>query len=131
MAKPKALNNRYLAVYVVGSQALASIIIPILVLMVVDITAARTALIGGWIATLANLYFAVQAFRYSGARASRQMVQAFYRGESGKFVIVMLLFIAAFKLLPSVRDNAMYLFSAFFIVYGVAWIAPLILRRNR
>ncbi len=128
MTKPSTLNKRYLAVYLVGSQALASILVPVVVLVAVDKNAALSALVGAWIATLANLYFALQAFRYSGARSSRQMVRAFYRGESGKFVIVMLLFIAAFKLLPGVGDNAAYLFSAFFVVYGIAWIAAFVLR---
>ena len=78
--------------------------------------AASAALVGGWIATLANLYFAIQAFRYTGARSSEQVMRTFYRGEAGKFVIVMMLFLAAF------------LFSAFFLVYGVAVIAPLFMR---
>lgn len=114
----------------VGSQALVSTLIPVLVLFAVGKEAALAALSGGWIAVLANLYFAIQAFRFSGARASQEMVRAFYRGEAGKFVIVMLLFIAAFKLLPGVRESAAYLFSAFFIVYGIAWLAPLLLRKN-
>lgn len=114
----------------VGSQALASILIPVIVLLTVSKDAAFWALIGGWIATIANLYFAIQAFRHSGARASREMVRAFNRGEAGKFVIVMLLLIAAFKLLPGASDNAAIIFSAFFFVYGIAWFAPLILRAN-
>ncbi|WP_158643455.1 ATP synthase subunit I [Ketobacter alkanivorans] len=130
MTKPSTLNKGYIAVYVVGSQALVSTLIPVLVLFAVSKEAALAALAGGWTAVLANLYFAIQAFRFSGARASQEMVQAFYRGEAGKFVIVMLLFIAAFKLLPGVRESAAYLFSAFFIVYGIAWVAPLLLRKT-
>lgn len=129
MTRPSALNKRYLAVCVVGSQALASILIPVIVLIALGKDAALAALVGGWIATLANLYFAYQAFRYTGARASHLTVSAFYRGETGKFVIVMLLFLATFKMLPGVRDNAAYLFSAFLVVYGVALIAPLFLRK--
>ncbi len=131
MTRPSPLNKRYLAVYVVGAQALVSTIIPVIVLLTAGERAALAALAGGWIATLANLYFAVQAFRFSGARSSREMVRAIYRGEAGKFVIVMLLFIAAFKMLPGVSDNAAYIFSAFFIAYGIAWFAPLFLRANR
>ena len=117
-----------MAVGVIGFQALASIVVPVIVLFAVGRDAAFSALVGGWIATLANLYFAIQAFRYTGARSSQQIVGAFYRGEAGKFVIVSLLFIAAFKMLPGARDNAMYLFSAFFLVYVAALIAPQFLR---
>lgn len=130
MTKPNTLNRGYLGVYVVGTQAVVSCVVPALVLLAVGKEAALAALAGGWTAVLANLYFAVQAFRFSGARASRDMVRAFYRGEAGKFVIVMLLFIAAFKLLPGVGESAAYLFSAFFVVYGIAWLAPLFLRRH-
>lgn len=80
---------------------------------------------------LGNLYFAIQAFRFSGARASQEMVRAFYRGEAGKFVIVMLLFIASFRLIDGIRDTAPYLIAAFFLVYGIAWVAPLVLGRGR
>jgi len=128
VTKPSALNKRYLTVCVVGSQALASIIIPVCVLIAIGKDAASAALVGGWIATLANLYFAIQAFRYTGARSSEQVMRTFYRGEAGKFVIVMMLFLASFKLLPGARDNAAFLFSAFFLVYGVAVIAPLFMR---
>lgn len=131
MTKPGTINRRYLAVYVVGSQALTSLLIPVIVLFAVSKNAAVAALVGGWIATLANLYFAVQAFRFSGARASHDMVKAFYRGEAGKFVVVMLLFIAAFKMLPGVSDSVAYLFSVFFVVYGVGWFAPLFVQAKR
>ncbi len=130
VTKPRAINDRRLAYYVVGSQAVASLLLPILVWIATERSAAVAALIGGWIATLGNFYFAVQAFRYSGARASRDMVRAFYRGEAGKFVIVMLLFIAAFRLVDGIRDTAPYLFFAFFLVYGIAWVAPLVLRKG-
>jgi len=131
VTKPRAINDRHLAYYVVGSQAVASLLIPILVWIAANPDAAVAALIGGWIATLGNLYFAIQAFRFSGARASRDMVRAFYRGEAGKFVIVMLLFIATFRLVEGIRATAPYMFFAFFLVYGIAWVAPLLLRKNR
>lgn len=131
VTKPRAINDRHLAYYVVGSQAVASILLPILVWFAAGKSAAVAVLAGGWIATLGNLYFAVQAFRFSGARASRDMVRAFYRGEAGKFVIVMLLFIATFRLMEGVRETAPYLFVAFFLVYGIAWVAPLILKQGK
>ncbi len=131
VTKPRTINDRHLAYYVVGSQAVASLLLPILVWIVTGRSAAVAALIGGWIATLSNLYFAAQAFRFSGARASREMVRAFYRGEAGKFVIVMLLFIATFRLVDGIRETAPTLFLAFFSIYGIAWVAPLVLRQGK
>ena len=45
--------------------------------------------------------------------------------------VTMLLFIASFRLLDGIRDTAPYLFAAFFLVYGIAWVAPLILRQGK
>lgn len=131
MVKPRRLNDRHLAYYVVGSQVLLATIIPLITLLVADKTAALAALSGGWIATIANAYFAIQAFRYSGASASSQMLKAFYRGETGKFVIVMLLFIAAFRFLEGGKENALLILLAFVLVQSVAWLAPLFLRKAR
>lgn len=129
MTKPASLTKKHLAVRVVGTQALVSIVIPVIILLAVGEAAALSALVGGGIALLSNLYFAIQAFRFSGARAARDIVRAFNRGESGKFVIVIVCFLVAFQQLPGVRENAVYLFSAFFLVYGVATFAPLVLRK--
>lgn len=129
MVKPRSLNDRHLAYYVVGTQAVFSVVIPLITLLVIDKAAAIAALCGGWIATIANGYFAIQAFRYSGASASSQMIKAFYRGETGKFVIVMLLFVMAFKLIEGIKPQAHVLIMSFFVVYSVAWFTPLFLRK--
>lgn len=131
VTKPRAINDRRIAYRLVGLQAATALLLPVLVWMIAGRSAAQAAFVGGGIATVANLYFAVQAFRFSGARASREMVRAFYRGEAGKFVIVMVLFVAAFRLLDGIREMALYLFLGFFLVYGLAWVAPLLPERHR
>lgn len=130
VTKPRAINDRRIAYQIVGAQALTSIVLPVLVWIAVGRSAALATLIGGGIATTGNLYFAVQAFRYSGARASRDMVRAFYRGEAGKFVIVMVLFITAFRLVDGIRETAPFMLCGFFLVYALAWIAPLALAKK-
>ena len=129
MTKTGTLNKGMLGVYVVGSQVFVSTVIAALLLLTAGKEAALAALSGGWTAVLANLYFALQAFRHSGAQASRDIVRAFYQGEAGKFVIVILLLLATFKLLPGARENAAIIFTAFFVVYGVAWVVPAVFRR--
>ncbi len=129
VVKPRRLNDRHLAVYVVGSQAVLATIIPLLTLLITDKMAAIAALSGGWIATIANGYFALQAFRYSGASASSQMIKAFYRGETGKFVIAILSFIMVFRFVEGAKENAAAVILAFIAVQSVAWLAPLFLRK--
>lgn len=130
VTKPRPLVDRRLAYFVVGTQAIVSLMLPILIWFAAGKSAAVVALAGGWIATTGNLYFAYQAFRYAGARASRDMMRAFYRGEAGKMVIVMLLFLLAFQF-ESVREQAPYLFSAFLLVYVTAWVTPMVWERHR
>lgn len=131
VTKPRTIVDRQLAYYVVGSQAMVSTLLPFLIWFAAGKSAALAALTGGWIATTGNLYFAYQAFRFAGARASRDMVRAFYRGEAGKMVIVMLLFLLAFRLLDGIREQAPYLFSAFLLVYVTGWVAPVLWQRRR
>ena len=49
--------------------------------------AGYSALSGGLIAWLPNLYFAHKAFRFSGARAAQEIVRSFYAGEAGKLIL--------------------------------------------
>ncbi len=121
VVKPRRLSDRHLAIYVVGTQAALATIVPLLTLLLVSKTVALAALSGGWIATIANSYFALQAFRFSGAGASSQMISALYRGEAGKFVIVALLFVAAFRYMESAREHAIALILTYAAVHCSAW----------
>lgn len=127
--KSPPLNKRHLAYYVVGAQVFVSIAIPLLLLLV-STDAARFTLIGCWIATVSHAYFALQAFRHSGARAGELMLKSFYRGETGKFVIVVILLLLTFRFVDGVTDNAMYLFFGFLAVQCVALVAPFLLRKS-
>ena len=131
VVKPRRINDRHLAFYVLGSQALISLVLPLILLLIYGEAVAVAALCGGWIATIANMYFAVQAFRYSGASASSQMIKAFYRGETGKFVIVMLLFVVCFKFVEAIKTQAHVLILAFIVTQSVVWFAPLFLRKHQ
>lgn len=127
--KAAALNHRMLAYKIIGTQMAVATIFPILFLLV-GRDAAISALIGGWIATLSNAYFGAQAFRYSGARAAQKMVQSFYRGEAGKFIITIVFILVVFEFVEVLQEkrNALSLFVMFSSVHLVAWFAPMILK---
>lgn len=130
MTKPGALSQRSLAYTVVGTQIIVATIVPILFLFIGK-DAAISALIGGWIATLSNAYFGLQAFRYSGARSAQKIVQSFYRGEAGKFIITIVSIAVAFKFVEvlQVRQNSLTMFMTFALVHLVGWFAPMVLKR--
>ena len=130
MTKPGALNQRSLAYSVVGTQIFVATLLPTLFL-IVDEGIAVSVFIGCWIATLSNAYFGIQAFRYSGARSAQKIVQSFYRGEAGKFIINIVLIAIAFEYVESLQvgNNSLHMFMAFTLVHIVTWFAPIVLKR--
>ena len=82
--------------------------------------------LGGAIAWLPNLYFAHKAFRYSGARAARDILKSFYAGEAGKFVFTAALFALVFVGVKPL--DARSVFAAFILTQMVSWFAPLLIK---
>lgn len=83
--------------------------------------------VGAAISFLANAYFTVKVFRYSGARLSHEIAKSFYSAEAGKFAIIVVCFAIAFKWLEILKEpgNAGALLLAFFVVQATAWFIPL------
>jgi ATP synthase protein I len=83
-------------------------------------SAVLSVALGCVIAMAGSLYFALQAFRHAGAISAPQIVQSFYKGEAGKFVITALLFAAVFAWVKSVLPG--WLLSGFILEQlVVAW----------
>lgn len=79
-----------------------------------DKVAAYSIVIGGMISVIPNAYFARQVFRYTGAAYAREVTQAFYRGESGKFITTLGLFATTFAFVRPLQ--VIVLFLAYLIV---------------
>lgn len=89
--------------------------------------AAIAILSGGMICSLANLWLAIAAFRPALGKPPGQMLAAFYSAEIGKFIIVAVLFLIAFKKTTLLKQplNALLMFAAYAIVQCTAWAYPL------
>jgi ATP synthase protein I len=68
--------------------------------LIKDLSIAIALLSGEMSVFLANLYFVYKVFSKSGAQASKQVVRAFYLGETVKIMISVGLLITAFIWLP-------------------------------
>ena len=90
--------------------------------------AAYSALVGGLIFLLPNVYFALKAFRYTGARAAKQIMDSFYKGEAGKLILCAILFTMVFKWIPSLDIAALFLSFAIMLVTN--WLTPLLAGRR-
>ena len=85
-------------------------------------------LVGGLTCCLANLWFAVVAFRPKLRATPGKMLSAFYVGEMGRFVVIALAFMVAFQRLEWLKevDNVVALFAGYMVNQGVVWVFPLL-----
>ena len=89
-----------------------------------DDTAALSAAVGGLVCVVPNAYFVRQLFKHNGARAARQIVNGFYKGEALKLILSVTLFALVFKYL---NVNPLVFFVAYIAAQMVFWFAPLII----
>lgn len=89
-------------------------------LLLIDRVIASSALLGGLISIGPSYFFARQVFRFRGARFAPQIAQAFYVGETGKFLLTAAAFAAAFALVRPL--NAAVLLSAFLAMTACHWL---------
>jgi ATP synthase protein I len=104
------------------TQFLVLLVISISMLML-DKTAALSALVGGSISIVPNMYFARWAFRFSGAKSAARVAQSFYRGEAGKFVLTAVLFASIFMLMRPL--NAVVIFLTYIFMMALNWMLAL------
>ena len=109
------------AVKKVALYQLALLLPAAVALLVWDAVVAYSALLGGLIQIIPQAWFALQAFRYAGARRVQSIVSAMYWGETGKVVLSAVLFTATFLLVSPLNVGA--LFSSFVIMILVQWFS--------
>ncbi|SDW79372.1 F0F1 ATP synthase subunit I [Marinobacter mobilis] len=78
--------------------------------------ACYSAFLGGLVFLLPHGYFAFKAFRYSGARAAKQIMSSFYQGEAGKLILCAILFTMVFKWIQPLDVAALFLTFAIMLV---------------
>ena len=125
-ARDYSLMRRPPVYRVIGLQVIATVIVAAISLSVGKVHA-YSALLGGLICVLPNLYFVRKTFAYSGARAARQIVNAFYKGEAIKLVLTAVLFALVYVYVKPLEPAAMLI--AFILVQTTNWFVPWILGR--
>lgn len=91
-----------------------------------DVVAGCSALLGGLIQIGPQAWFGRQAFKYTGARQARKIVQTMYRGETGKIVLTAALFITVFRLVREL-NVAVFFISFVLMIPLQAWLAVKVL----
>jgi ATP synthase protein I len=88
---------------------------------------AKSAALGGTIGIVPNLLFAYKAFKYAGARSSRQVVDSFFSGVKQKMILMAFLFALTFKLVEVIP---LAFFGMFCLVMAMPLITPFILKQR-
>lgn len=92
-----------------------------------ELMVAIALLSGGMVIVLANSYFVYKAFSKSGAQANKQVVRAFYFGETVKIALSVGLIIVAFLLLPGFE---LYVLVGYVSALLYQWLAPFIIKTH-
>ena len=118
VSQSRPLVDRSQALFLLKWQGALALVLALLALPFGAVAAMSVGL-GAGIALAGSLYFALQAFRHGGARQASQIVQGFYKGEAGKFVITVLLFAAVFAGVRPLRAG--WLLTGFILEQLVVW----------
>lgn len=126
VVKYREPKGRAFALEIVAAQVVVSIGLSLAALLVSN-QAAIAILSGGMICSLANFWLAIVVFRPALGKPPGQMLAAFYVAEIGKFVIVALLFLIAFKKTTLLKQPlyALLMFATYIVAQAMALVYPL------
>ncbi len=120
--------GRELAKRLLIIQASAVTIVAAVMAIAVNAEWGLSALIGGGIFVLANAVFALFAFMFSGARASKQVMISFYAGEALKILITVILFSAVYMY---AQVELVPLKLTYLLALGINIFAPVLFINNK
>jgi len=95
------------------------LIFVVVIFYIWDFSYAKSALAGGVIGIIPNVFFAHKAFKYAGTKSSKLVVESFFSGVKIKMFLTALLFALAFKFL-------VLLPLPFFGIFCLVMVMPLL-----
>lgn len=114
-------------------QFLLCVVAALVSLLLFDLVAAYSILLGGFISIVPNGYFAWKAFRFRGARNTPLIIKSFYAGETGKLIMTGVLFALVFAGIRPLNELAVIVSFIVTIIVGLlatGWISITWQRRN-
>ena len=108
------------------TQLAATLLVAVIGWMWKGPVAGYSALLGGMIALVPNVYFTYKAFRYFGARSVKAIVQSLWSGEMGKLFLTAALFALVFAGVE--RLNVAALFAGYGLVLGISACSLLLVK---
>lgn len=126
MLSVKEPRGRVFALHIVTAQVVVTSVLSLLGLLLSN-QVAIAILSGGMICSLANTWLAIVAFRPALGIPPSKMLAAFYLAEIGKFILVAVLFLLAFKKTALLKQPlyVLIMFATYAIAQSMAWVYPL------
>ena len=121
-------QGKALASRIISCQLMLTMLISMICMLTLSGKAAKSACLGGLVCIIPNWYFAKKVFEQTGARAARQIVNNFYKGEGLKIILSILLFTLVLKFF---NITPLIFFIVYLVVQMTAWFAPLMLTGNK
>lgn len=109
-------------------QAFVAIGLALAFWLIKGLNAGGSASLGGLIALLPNLYFALKAFRYFGAQSAVAVTLSLWTGEMGKYMLTAALFVLVFLVIKPLDIAA--LFISYFLVLIVSSFGLLLVKKS-
>lgn len=117
---PAVVNLKAPPIYkVIVTQFIATLLAALSAFALIDGVTGYSVFLGGMVSTLPNAYFAIKAFRYSGARQMPQVLKSFYAGESGKMIITAVMFALVFAGVKPLSELAVIISYILVLVIGL------------
>ncbi|MGA1741932.1 MAG: ATP synthase subunit I [Pseudohongiellaceae bacterium] len=126
---PAVVNLKAPPIYkVIVTQLVATTIAALSAFVLMGSVTGYSVFLGGMVSALPNAYFAIKAFRYSGARQMPLVVKSFYAGESGKLIITAIMFGLVFAGVKPLNELAVIISYILVLISGLIATATLGLR---
>jgi len=126
-------DDRLRALRLVAFQAAMAVVIALAGWMFSRWQIAVALAVGGAVGVAGSAWLAVAAFSRSGTRPAKEVLASFYIGETGRLLVVVVLFVVAFRQLALLAEpiNAMMMFLAFVASQVALAAAPLLVRETK
>lgn len=118
-------TGRFFAFYQILFMTFVVILITLITYFYLGFEYAKSTFVGGGVAIIPNIVFALKAFKYAGAQSSKKVVESFFSGVKLKMGLTALLFALAFKFLVLVPVP---FFSIFCLVVALPLITPFFIK---
>jgi ATP synthase protein I len=119
--------GRKFAYQQIGLSIIIVILCSLMSYMILGSAQASSVLAGGAIGILPNYIFALKAFKYAGATASKLVVESFFSGVKLKMLVTAVLFALAFKFLAIFP---IAFFTSYCMVMALPLLTPFIFKQS-